>query len=40
LPMAAGSVYGVWKLLTNARQHWPSWFFSQARTLMRQGREH
>jgi hypothetical protein len=40
VPMAAGSVYGVWKLLTNARQHWPSWFFSQARTLMRQRREH
>jgi hypothetical protein len=39
LPMAAGSAYGLWMLLLNARQHWPSWFFLQARELMRQERK-
>lgn len=37
LPMLAGSAFGVWKLMSNARLHWRSWFFAQARTLLRQG---
>jgi hypothetical protein len=38
MPVLLGGVYGVWRLHANARRHWRSWFFAQARCLLRQTR--
>lgn len=36
LPMLSGMVWGVFKLMRNAQQHWASWFFRLARQTLRQ----